>query len=269
MPTQNDNTWQGAYKIPWDDPDFSRRMLAEHLSQEHDMASRRSVWIDKQVAWIHNTLLKGQPSNILDLGCGPGFYSHRLATLGHQCYGIDFGPASIKYAQQHNPNESQCGFVLGDIRHVAFGGPYDLAMILFGELNVFSPTEASKILGKVQASLRPQGCLIVEIQTPEAVVRAGHSEPSEQQSESGLFSDHPYHCRIESQWLPEQMVAIQTFSITEVANGKTQFYRNTTQAWPEHALIDLLANAGFHKTAQCNEWPSNTDELELLIGHLS
>lgn len=138
MSTQNTDIWLGAYKIPWDDPDFSRRMLREHLSQEHDMASRRLTWLDRQVAWIHEHLLGGKPSSILDLGCGPGFYSHRLAARGHRCHGIDFGPASIEYAREHNPDPSHCTFALGDIRHTPFGGPYDLAMILFGEFNVFA-----------------------------------------------------------------------------------------------------------------------------------
>jgi len=47
--------------------------------------------------------------------------------------------------------------ILGDIRHVDFGGPYDLVMILYGEFNVFSPAEALTILNKVWASLSPQG----------------------------------------------------------------------------------------------------------------
>jgi len=34
--------WEEGEKIPWHDPDFSRRMLREHLSQTHDLASRRS-----------------------------------------------------------------------------------------------------------------------------------------------------------------------------------------------------------------------------------
>lgn len=85
-----------SYKIPWDDADFSQ-MLREHLSQKHDMASRRIEWIDKQVAWIHEHLLGGRPSSTLNLGCGPGFYSHRLAARGHRCHGIDFGPASIDH----------------------------------------------------------------------------------------------------------------------------------------------------------------------------
>lgn len=36
-------------KIPWDDPAFSRRMRQEHLSQEHDRASRRQNIVNK--AW--------------------------------------------------------------------------------------------------------------------------------------------------------------------------------------------------------------------------
>ena len=65
--------WEEEYKIPWDDPEFSRRMLNEHLSQDHDMASRRSETIDKHVAWIHQEILNGKSSRILDVGCGPGF----------------------------------------------------------------------------------------------------------------------------------------------------------------------------------------------------
>ena len=265
MTTQNDNIWHGAYKIPWDDPDFSRRMLVEHLTQDSDMASRRTEWIDRQAAWIHDHLLDGKPSSILDLGCGPGFYLHRLAMLGHRCRGIDFGPASIEYAQQHNPDESRCEFILGDIRQVPFRGPYDLAMILYGELNVFSPAEALAILRGVQASLTSHGCLIVELQTPEAVERMGRDGPSEQQCESGLFSDRPHRRYTENQWLPEQKIAIQTFSVTEATDGQTRKYRSTTKAWPDGEMIELLTGACLHEVVRCDEWPGNTDALALWI----
>ena len=64
--------WDEGDNIPWHDPDFSRRMLREHLSQAHDAASRRTETIDQHVAWIHQTLLRDRPTRILDLGCGPG-----------------------------------------------------------------------------------------------------------------------------------------------------------------------------------------------------
>ena len=265
MTTQKDNIWNGAYKIPWDDPGFSRRMLNEHLSQDHDMASRRREWIDRQVEWIHDQMLNRKPSRILDMGCGPGLYSHRLAGLGHHCRGIDFGPASIEYARQHDPDESRCDFALGDIRHVDFGGPYNLAMILFGELNVFSPADVLAILRKSHASLASQGRLIVEVQAPSAVERMGLSEPSEQESQAGLFSDHPHRCRTENQWLPEQKVAIQTFTVTEATDGQMRVYHSTTKAWPDDDLIGLLTDADFCDPSPCGSWPSNTDALVLWI----
>ena len=41
--------WSEGDNIPWNEPDFSERMLAEHLSQEHDLASRRFEIIDQHV----------------------------------------------------------------------------------------------------------------------------------------------------------------------------------------------------------------------------
>ena len=41
--------WVEGEKIPWNDPAFSERMLAEHLCQAHDAASRRKEKIEKHV----------------------------------------------------------------------------------------------------------------------------------------------------------------------------------------------------------------------------
>lgn len=49
--------WGEGEKISWNDPTFGARMLHEHLSQDQDMASRRSVNSDAHVAWIHQQVL--------------------------------------------------------------------------------------------------------------------------------------------------------------------------------------------------------------------
>lgn len=118
----NPQPWSEGEKIPWNDPAFSKRMLKEHLSQAHDAASRRSETIDAQVDWIHQVVLKGRPSRILDLGCGPGLYTSRLADLGHSCTGIDFSPASIAYAkEQATARNLHCLYTEADIRSAEYG----------------------------------------------------------------------------------------------------------------------------------------------------
>lgn len=54
--------WVEGEKIPWDDPEFSQRMLAEHLSPAHDAAGWRFEIIDRHVACIHHSLLSGKPA---------------------------------------------------------------------------------------------------------------------------------------------------------------------------------------------------------------
>jgi len=45
-----------AANLPWNDPDFSERMLREHLDESHGAASRRPAEISRQVdllaAWL-------------------------------------------------------------------------------------------------------------------------------------------------------------------------------------------------------------------------
>lgn len=81
--------WTESDNIPWNEPAFSRRMLDVHLDQAHDLASRRFEVVDRHLAWIHQALLGERPTRILDLTCGPGLYTSRLARLGHRCVGVD------------------------------------------------------------------------------------------------------------------------------------------------------------------------------------
>ena len=147
--------WAGG-KIPWDDPDFSERMLQVHLSQEHDWASRRFEKIDVHVDWIHHKLLSGRPVRILDLGCGPGLYTSRLARLGHECVGIDFSPASIAYAVATAERDKlQCTYLHEAIRIAEYGAGFDLAckggdITIAAESTRFSfPEAAVGIMGEM------------------------------------------------------------------------------------------------------------------------
>jgi len=202
--------WDGAYKIPWNDPDFSRRMLDEHLSQEHDLASRKRQMIHTQVLWIHENIRNNTPAKLLDIGCGPGLYIEQFAAIDYNCCGIDFSPASIEYARSQLGEKAK--LIEGDIRSTNFDGGYDLAMMVFGEINVFSPDECREILKKTFDALAPGGKLLLEVHTFEAVERIGGTPNSWYKSGPGLmglFSDNPHICLIENHWLEKQQTALQ------------------------------------------------------------
>jgi len=257
--------WTEGEKIPWNEPEFSQRMLKEHLSQEHDAASRRFEIIDRQVSWIHQDLLGSKPSRILDLGCGPGFYSSRLGQLGHRCKGIDFSPASIVYAQDHDRSNT---YVLDDVRSCEFGLDFDLAMMIYGEFNTFRRPDAQNLLAKAGGALKPTGKLLIELNSLPFLKRYGQVNPSWYAAVNGLFSDNPYLFMSENFWNDELQAATCRMYVVDAASGEVEQYADNHQAYPENELVDLVLANGFSKAKTLRGWPYEShpdDHFVLLI----
>lgn len=267
----NPKPWSEGEKIPWNDPDFSRRMLNEHLSQAHDAASRRFEIIDEHVNWIHNHVLQGQPTRILDLGCGPGLYASRLARLGHQCVGIDFSPASINYArEQAKAAGLDCQYFNQDIRTTDYGDGYGLVMSIFGELNVFRPEEAKGILTKACYALVSNGFLLLEPHTLEKVVELGKQPTSWFATENGLFLDKPHLYLQENFWDPGSKVAIQRYYIIDTTTGEVTSNSSSTQAYTNDEYCSLLTECGFDEVVFYSAIGKSVDSYQgNLVGILS
>lgn len=242
--------WAEGDNIPWHEPGFSARMLREHLSQDHDAASRRTATIDAQVAWIHGRLLGGAPTRVLDLGCGPGLYAERLARLGHRCVGIDVSPASIAYARDRAAELAGAAaaaprFVLGDVRTVDLGDGHGLAMMLYGEFNVFRPTEALALLRRAHAALADGGTLLLEPHTPEEVRAIGRAGARWSRHATGLFAEQPHLLLEEASWDEAARAATVRYAVVDAATAHVTHHAQSFAAYDIDGYRTLLADAGF------------------------
>ncbi|WP_412500383.1 class I SAM-dependent methyltransferase [Shewanella chilikensis] len=251
-------------KIPWNDADFSQRMLENHLSQEHDWASRKLAVIERQVDWLCSQLAPG--AKVLDLGCGPGFYTQLLAKRGFCCTGVDFSPASIAYAQQQAQAAGlDIDYQLLDVRSYRPTKKFDFIMMTFGELNVFSAADAKSLLKHCANWLMPNGKLLVEVHSFDEVKRQGQAEPSWQRHSQGLFLDAPHLLLTEHAWDEALQTSSTLFWVIE-ENGKVARFGSRMQAWQDEEYLQLLNECGFNKIQQIDtaEWPSsNTFEGKL------
>jgi SAM-dependent methyltransferase len=252
--------WAEGDNIPWNDPGFSERILKEHLSQAHDVASRRSETIDHQVKWIHHEVLSEQPGRVLDLGCGPGLYTQRLAILGHKCTGIDFSPASLAYARK---NAKEKGLTIHyqeeDIRTADFPQGQDLTLLLSGELNVFSPSDARYIVSKVVECLCESGKMILEIHAVGVIERRGRQPSSWYSAKAGLWSDSPHICLQENFWYPERKTAITRYFVTDTATGETTLHSASYQDYSDDDYESLVIDSGFRSVRR---YPSLTGVID-------
>jgi SAM-dependent methyltransferase len=258
--------WESATKLPWHDPAFSERMLAEHLSQAHNAASRRFDVIDRHVRWIHDELLGGRASRVLDLACGPGLYTQRLAALGHACHGIDFAPAAIEYARASAARMSHAPrYTLGDVREAEFGGPFDLAMMLFGELNVFTGEDAAAVIRKAGRAIAAGGQLLLEVHDLGAVRSIGVRPRQWMAVAGGLFSDRPHLRLDENHWDAETQQAVALNWIIDVETGAVTAFGTRTQGYSDTEYDQLLSASGLERALTLAEMPGSPEPSDTMV----
>jgi SAM-dependent methyltransferase len=250
--------WAEGDKIPWDEPSFSERMLAEHLSQDHDLASRRLETVERHVDWIVAQAGLGEGARVLDLGCGPGLYTSALARRGFVCRGIDFSPASIDHARGVASDEGlDCSYELADVRSAEFGTGFELVTMIFGEFNAFRREEARSILERSRAGLAAGGRVIVEAHTHTAAASIGGGRrtggagtTSWTSAASGLFSERPHVRLYEAFWDAERDASTERYYVIDAESAEVTAYAQSMQAYDEAGYAELFDEAGLRILAR-------------------
>jgi len=251
--------WVYGEKIPWNDPEFSRRMLQFHLAQDSDWASRRSEFIQHHVDWVA-AQLPAPGSRILDLACGPGFYTQILAGRGHHCVGVDFSPASIDYANKKALESGlKINYILNDIRRYSNSDPFDCIMFVFGEFNVFSESDARAILANVSDMLKPGGLFILEGHTFDAVRDTGLAPPSwwSCDNDEGLLSDKPHLCLQENYWDEAGSTATTRYFTINAAGSVVRMFCSSMTGYQPAQYEQMHTEAGLEKPhiLASDQWP--------------
>jgi SAM-dependent methyltransferase len=158
--------FDARYELDWGRPDYSRRLLREHLDQSHDGASRRRKVVDAHVRRLLQ-LLPRPPARILDAACGPGLYALPLAAEEYDVTGVDISPAALRYARHLAASRRTRGrvtFKRADLRELAAPArPFDAAIVIYYVLEAFPRHEQSLVLQRLAATLSVEGRLIVEM----------------------------------------------------------------------------------------------------------
>jgi len=102
---------------------------------------------------------------ILDLGCGTGHLTAKIAESGASVTGLDSSTSMIAQARQNFP---ALKFVLGDARDFQFDEPFDA---VFSNAALHWIQEAEAVVRCVAAALRPDGRFVLEMGVKGNVAR--------------------------------------------------------------------------------------------------
>ena len=240
-------------ELDWSDPAFSRRLLAEHLDQAHDGASRRRRLIDQHVRRLRE-LLPDPPADVLDAGCGPGLYAVPLARLGYRLHGVDIGPAVIRHARREARAAGVQGmarFEVGDVRSLPATPRYDAVVLIYFVLENLPAGQQAAALRRLGATLRPGGRLIAEFRLrPDQLPGRLSAWEVVDDSLLGrrrqlLLSDSVYDR------------ARNLFILREVAvfsDGEVAVQQTTSRLFGFEQIPGLLARAGMRVVASFDGW---------------
>lgn len=248
--------WIDGGNLPWDQPDFSRRMLREHLDESHGAASRVTIERRLQIDWLWIQLGLRPGARVLDVTCGPGLYAVELAERGCEVTGIDFAPASIAYARElaksHNVSD-RCTFELQDVRQMSYQGhDFDAALFLYGQLAVFSRQNATSLLAEIARALRPGGRLCVELLNQDRIDKQDSNWWFT--DNSGLWGDKPFLHLGERFWDGEKAISMERFYTLHLETGELDKIVLCDQSYRVEEMIEMMRMADFNSVSVYPAW---------------
>jgi SAM-dependent methyltransferase len=102
--------------------------------------------------------------DILDLACGFGRHTNRLAAVGYRMTGVDIEPGFLELAQRHaNEAGVRVDYRKGDMRSLEFNCDFDVVLLLFTAFGYFEDDENLAVLRSIYKALRPGGRFLFDI----------------------------------------------------------------------------------------------------------
>ncbi|WDV47773.1 class I SAM-dependent methyltransferase [Clostridiaceae bacterium M8S5] len=177
--------------IMWTDEHISKELLKVHLDKNSNLASRTKKNIQKTIEFILREFDKNS-GDILDLGCGPGLYTERLAMKGYNVTGLDFSNNSINHAiKSAKEKELDIKYIQEDYLKMDFKEQFDLIIIIFCDFGALSVSDREKLLDNIYKALKPGGILIFDALNEKALTNM-ELKKNWTVSSGGFWQANPY-----------------------------------------------------------------------------
>jgi len=133
---------------------------------------------------------------VLELGCGTGSMTRRLASKGYDMIGIDYSEDMLSIARDQNIDEDQSILYLcQDMREFELFGTVAAVVSVCDSMNyIVSEEELLKVFRLVNNYLDPEGLFIFDLDTPYAYERIlGDTTIAENREEGSFIWENTYY----------------------------------------------------------------------------
>jgi len=242
--TKKPDLFQPGEPMFWDDPHISKSMLNAHLDPEFDSASRTLPTIERTVEHLINNSVIKPGNKVLDLGCGPGLYSIRLAKRGITVTGIDISRRSIEYAQKSSADlRLDIKYICGNFFDISYNDMFDSVLQIYGELSTFSDEGRNQLLGIIHKALKKDGLFVFDISTRVLRMREGVRNRW-YFSEEGFWRSTRHFVLEQGFDYPENDTWLNQYTVID-ESGEIKIYRIWFHDYSLQTISQVLNDNGF------------------------
>ena len=144
-----------------------KNYFGEHVAERYDQTSA-DMFDPAKVEPVLDFLAElASDGSALELGIGTGRIALPLAERGIRVHGIDLSEAMVARLRA-KPGADQIGVTIGDFATTTVEGRFSVAYLVFNTImNLTSQDEQVACFQNVAAHLRPGGCFVIEVGTPD------------------------------------------------------------------------------------------------------
>ncbi|MER8569315.1 class I SAM-dependent methyltransferase [Mesorhizobium sp. M0924] len=190
---------------------------------------------EAEAIWKLLSLRKG--SSVLELGCGYGRITNRLAKNGAQVTGLDASSTLLKKAEADAAElQVSVEYVLGDMRLLSWRDRFDAAVLWYTTFGYFDEADNERVLHEAASSLKKGGRLLIDTANRFASLRDKWPSCEVVQRDDDLrFTILNY----------DALTDRQTYERTVIRKGRLRRTRLSVRFYGFSEYVRMLRCAGF------------------------
>ncbi len=219
----------------WTDEYTSKQILAYHLNDDIELASRNKNFIEKSVNWIISEFEISKKSKICDFGCAIGLYTTALAKTGAKVTGIDFSIFFLDYAKDIAKKDNlEINYIHKNYLEYKTDEKYDLITMIMWDICSLSPIQRKNLLDKFYKLLEDNGSILLDVYSLEGFKDKEENTTYEHNQLYKFWSVNDYYGFINSFKYEDKKVMLDKYTIIEENSSKVIYN------WAQYFSIEML-----------------------------
>lgn len=189
---------------------------------------------DDDTALIRALLPLPPGASVLDLPCGDGRITTRLAAAGYAATGVDISAPEIERARAAG---GDARFLVGDLRALPDLGPFDAVLSWGNSFGYLTPADTARSLAAMHDRLRPGGSLLLETATVAESLLVAGVRPTSEHEFGGV------HVRRRNRYRVAESRLETAYEFT--AGGRVEHAEAAHHVHTSGEIVRMLQAAGF------------------------